>query len=98
MSHPSHTFDPLSYLATWTGSRRRLLHFSDRRSWVVIRYRRAYQIGAPVQLFRMSFLQISAFNTRMVKDTNMFVRTHVVYYFLCLLLSDVLQGTFPSFD
>ena len=30
----------------------------------------------------------------MVKDPNMFVRTHVVYYFVSLLLSDVLQGAF----
>ncbi|KAN0135446.1 hypothetical protein V8E53_006725 [Lactarius tabidus] len=40
----------------------------------------------------LSAIAISAFNTRMVKDPNMFVRTHVVYYFLCLLLSDVLQA------
>ena len=44
----------------------------------------------------MLFLQISAFNTRKVKDPNMFVRTHVVYYFISLLLSDILQGAFIS--
>lgn len=37
-------------------------------------------------------IAISAFNTRMVKDPNMFVRTHVVYYFVSLLLSDILQA------
>ena len=32
----------------------------------------------------------------MVKDTDLFVRTHVVFYFVSLLLSDVLQGVFSS--
>ncbi|KAI9457101.1 hypothetical protein BJY52DRAFT_522120 [Lactarius psammicola] len=40
----------------------------------------------------LSAIAISAFNTRMVKDPNMFVRTHVVYYFVSLLLSDILQA------
>ncbi|KAH9062413.1 hypothetical protein EDB87DRAFT_300979 [Lactarius vividus] len=40
----------------------------------------------------LSAIAISAFNTRMVKDPNMFVRTHVVFYFISLLLSDILQA------
>lgn len=40
----------------------------------------------------LSAIAISAFNTRMVKDPNMFVRTHVVFYFISLLLSDMLQA------
>ena len=34
---------------------------------------------------------MSAFNTRAVKNPNMFVRTHVAFYFVSLLLSDILQ-------
>ncbi|KAI0256435.1 hypothetical protein BJV78DRAFT_1278922 [Lactifluus subvellereus] len=37
-------------------------------------------------------IAMSAFNTRMVKNPNMFVRTHVVFYFVSLLLTDVLQA------
>ncbi|KAF8267937.1 hypothetical protein EI94DRAFT_1579359 [Lactarius quietus] len=37
-------------------------------------------------------IAMSAFNTRMVKNPNMFVRTHVVYYFVSLLLCDILQA------
>jgi hypothetical protein len=37
---------------------------------------------------------MSAFNTRMDKNPNMFVRTHFVYYFASLLLVDILQGGF----
>ncbi|KAH8994661.1 hypothetical protein EDB86DRAFT_3167243 [Lactarius hatsudake] len=40
----------------------------------------------------LSAIAISAFNTRMVKNPNMFVRTHVVFYFISLLLSDILQA------
>ncbi|KAH9163931.1 hypothetical protein EDB89DRAFT_2078399 [Lactarius sanguifluus] len=40
----------------------------------------------------LSAIAISAFNTRMVKNPNMFVRTHVVFYFISLLLSDMLQA------
>ena len=42
------------------------------------------------------FLEISAFNTRAYKNSKMFVRTHVVFYFVSLLLSDILQGAFRS--
>ena len=35
---------------------------------------------------------MSAFNTRTDKNPNMFVRTHVAFYFVSLLLSDILQG------
>lgn len=35
---------------------------------------------------------MSAFNTRTLKNSNMFVRTHVAFYFVSLLLSDILQG------
>jgi hypothetical protein len=34
---------------------------------------------------------MSAFNTRTIKNPNMFVRTHVAFYFVSLLLSDILQ-------
>jgi hypothetical protein len=37
---------------------------------------------------------MSAFNTRSVKGPEMFVRTHVAFYFVSLLLSDILQGEF----
>jgi hypothetical protein len=37
---------------------------------------------------------MSAFNTRTVKSPEMFVRTHVAFYFVSLLLSDILQGEF----
>jgi hypothetical protein len=37
---------------------------------------------------------MSAFNTRAVKSPEMFVRTHVAFYFVSLLLSDILQGEF----
>jgi hypothetical protein len=40
------------------------------------------------------FLKMSAFNTRTVKNSNMFVRTHVAFYFGSLLLSDILQGEY----
>jgi len=39
-------------------------------------------------------LKMSAFNTRAVKGPEMFVRTHVAFYFVSLLLSDILQGEF----
>jgi hypothetical protein len=42
----------------------------------------------------MSFAKMSAFNTRTVKSPEMFVRTHVAFYFVSLLLSDILQGEF----
>ena len=35
---------------------------------------------------------MSAFNTRTDKNPNMFVRTHLAFYFVSLLLSDILQG------
>jgi len=35
---------------------------------------------------------MSAFNTRTIKNPNMFVRTHVAFYFVSLLLSDIFQG------
>lgn len=35
---------------------------------------------------------MSAFNTRTIKNPNMFVRTHIAFYFVSLLLSDILQG------
>jgi hypothetical protein len=35
--------------------------------------------------------KMSAFNTRTIKNPNMFVRTHVAFYFVSLLLSDILQ-------
>ena len=38
--------------------------------------------------------KMSAFNTRAVKSPGMFVRTHVAFYFVSLLLSDILQGEF----
>jgi hypothetical protein len=38
---------------------------------------------------------MSAFNTRTVKNPKMFVRTHVAFYFVSLLLSDILQGELP---
>ncbi|KAH9963805.1 hypothetical protein BC827DRAFT_1266148 [Russula dissimulans] len=37
-------------------------------------------------------IAISAFNTRTVKDPNMFVRSHLAFYFVSLLLSDILQS------
>ncbi|KAI0295876.1 hypothetical protein B0F90DRAFT_1637285, partial [Multifurca ochricompacta] len=37
-------------------------------------------------------IAMSAFNTRMVKNPHMFVRTHVVFYFVSLLVSDILQA------
>jgi len=37
---------------------------------------------------------MSAFNTRGVKTRDMFVRTHVAFYFVSLLLGDILQGAF----
>ncbi|KAH9986752.1 hypothetical protein BJV74DRAFT_796723 [Russula compacta] len=37
-------------------------------------------------------IAISAFNTRTYKSSKMFVRTHVVFYFVSLLLSDILQA------
>ena len=37
---------------------------------------------------------MSAFNTRGVKSRDMFVRTHVAFYFVSLLLGDILQGGF----
>ena len=38
--------------------------------------------------------KMSAFNTRTIKNPNMFVRTHVAFYFVSLLLSDILQCEF----
>jgi len=35
---------------------------------------------------------MSAFNTRTVKSPHMFVRTHVAFYFVSLLVSDILQS------
>lgn len=37
---------------------------------------------------------MSAFNTRRVKGHDMFVRSHVAFYFVSLLLGDLLQGGF----
>ena len=39
---------------------------------------------------------MSAFNTRTVKSPHMFVRTHVAFYFVSLLVSDILQCEFLS--
>jgi len=39
----------------------------------------------------LTFLKISAFNTRTIKNPNMFVRTHIAFYFVSLLLNDILQ-------
>jgi hypothetical protein len=39
----------------------------------------------------LTFCKMSAFNTRAIKNPNMFVRTHVAFYFVSLLLSDILQ-------
>lgn len=35
---------------------------------------------------------MSAYNTRGIKSSDMFVRTHFAFYFVSLLLGDVLQG------
>ncbi|KAI9442654.1 hypothetical protein H4582DRAFT_2073251 [Lactarius indigo] len=63
-------------------------------------YRTALVVASCVSLIAtvglLSAIAISAFNTRMVKDPNMFVRTHVVFYFISLLLSDILQGALIS--
>ncbi|KAH9010008.1 hypothetical protein EDB85DRAFT_2240731 [Lactarius pseudohatsudake] len=59
---------------------------SNRLSW----FASCISLIATVGL--LSAIAISAFNTRMVKNPNMFVRTHVVFYFISLLLSDILQA------
>ncbi|THH14796.1 hypothetical protein EW146_g5579 [Bondarzewia mesenterica] len=40
----------------------------------------------------LTALTISAFNTRSSSNPNLFVRTHVVVYFVCLLTCDLLQA------
>ncbi|KAN0107003.1 hypothetical protein V8E52_010605 [Russula decolorans] len=40
----------------------------------------------------LAAIAMSAFNTRTIKSPNMFVRTHVAFYFVSLLLSDILQS------
>lgn len=40
----------------------------------------------------LTAIAISAFNTRKSTEKNLFVRTHVAYYFISLLIADILQA------
>ncbi len=52
--------------------------------------------GYPLLDSRFPLSKMSAFNTRTVKGPHMFVRTHVAFYFVSLLVSDILQCEFLS--
>lgn len=73
------------------GINRCILYFLGCHCRTVGGDRRAFQLDNCI-FPDLTFLQkMSAFNTRTIKNPNMFVRTHVAFYFVSLLLSDILQ-------
>lgn len=66
--------------------------YSTAQSKAVIAFIVASCISLVATVGLLAAIAMSAFNTRTIKNPNMFVRTHVAFYFVSLLLSDILQS------
>jgi hypothetical protein len=66
--------------------------YSDSQSKAVSALIGASSVSLVATVGLLSAIAMSAFNTRKVKNPEMFVRTHVAFYFVSLLLSDILQS------
>jgi len=66
--------------------------YTDSQSKAVIALVLASCLSLVATVGLLAAIAMSAFNTRGSKNPNLFVRNHVVFYFVSLLLSDVLQA------
>ncbi|KAI0259228.1 hypothetical protein BC834DRAFT_641977 [Gloeopeniophorella convolvens] len=69
-----------------------VIAYSESKSHLVVALVVVSCISLVAVVGLLAVIAISAFNTRYVKNPNMFVRTHVASYFVSLLVCDLLQA------